>query len=533
MHEVAKKAATEFPHASSIYHFRHGTLLTDLNAESAVGDEFCSLILVLQMPKDETGAFQNQPIEGWGPDSLHCEVASADVRLIPQHPDYLGELDIRFADTEPGSKSHVFAAYTVAYALNHPGSYVFTAEVEFQNYDWVLEDPVDLVNNEHPYAMIDAPVPSRSPPMHVAGVPISRPTQQCYRDGFNDVHGRWYLASSFDSKGSQTALNPATELAFANIDATIDEFGANGGKGWTFAPDACSLSYFGRHDFQTCLADRGMQFLGESNSRRLLKSLISGGNWCTDASDEICQCHDQWQGQLLDMNAVPLDITPLHETTLRSDPTTFGSNSKVYFDFVGGLLNQKLFNPWFYFYDPTSDIDDSTIISRRSAEHGNVDLVHVSFNSWDVAGVRTADQVLASLPDFRRTLLSAYPPGTRFITRLANGICCGNQDRRNRFSAPRFAIWNEMWRQFWANDEAAGAMLVYDASVLQGRRDAETAFFCPTTHLRGSFVRLETQLWLNAVCDSNVNGAVMRRWGYTDEVVEEAKVALASSPKGH
>lgn len=523
IYELAKTSAEGVGNDPLVYHFQSGSLITEQNAQFEVGAGFCSIIFAPQYPPLPDDLFHNRPIRGWGPDSLHLEIASDDVRLIPEHPNFLGPMDVP-------SPEAVFAVYTVAYRLNHPGTYQMAGEVDFQNYDWVIEDPVNFYAAEqHRYKMIADPLQARSPAIVITGTPLSRPMQQCYRDGFNDLHGRWYRATSFSSSGSQTSLNPAAGLSFADHNTTTDEWG------WTFAPDACSLHFFTTSAISSCLKDRSLQILGESNSRRLLKTLMSAGHWCTETGQKLCQCEDQWEEEVYDFNFAPMNSTRFRETSVRDTPTFFGFNSSVFFDFVGGLLNPKLFNPWFIFYDASPD-DGSSIISRRAKEYGPVDLVHVSLLTWDIANIRTSDEVLASLPAFRAKLLSAYPPGTRFITRLANSMCCGNQDQKTRFSAPRFAMFNAMWRKYWAADEKSGAMLVDDASVLQGRRDAETSFYCPTTHLRGSHVRLEAMMWLNAVCEGDSSkeemaDVRMRDWGYKEAQIEAARTDAPAIPK--
>lgn len=515
-------------------HYRSGKLVAEENAAHAVGSEFCTVIFVPQSSATQQQvSFHNRAIEGWGPDSLHLEIHSDDIRLIPQHPDYWGLL----SESSDGS----YAVYMLAHQLNHPGRYNITGEVEFQNYDWVMEDPLDFIHgDQHNYTMTDIQLEAASPLLDISGKPVPRPMQQCYRNGYNNLQGRWYRASSFGIDGNQTSLNPTAEVGFANHNTTTDDWG------WTFAPDACSLNFFDKPDISACLRDRTLQILGESNSRRLLKTLVSGGSWCTDFSDKVCQCEDQFEDEIPDMDLSRLNVTRFHETNIRDTPTHFGNNSSVFFDFAGGLLNRKLWNPWFFFYHPASAADDSTIVSRRVDQYGPIDLVHVSLLTWDIAGVPTADELHDFLPELRSRLLAAYPPGTRFITRLANNMCCLNQNYKTRFSAPRFAIFNAMWRSFWAEDEKAGAMLVDDATVLQGRRDAETAFFCPTTHLRASHVRLEAMMWLNAVCDGGDDGrsskgseagsspedSKMRDWGFSKREVKRAK-AEVDAALGH
>ena len=389
-----------------------------------------------------------------------------------------------------------------------------------------MGDPIDLTKERLPYVMLNNTLSPRSPSIIITGLPVSRPTVKCHYNNNNDLHGRWYLASSFSSSGNQTALNPEAHLEFAEHNTTTDEWG------WTFGPDACSLTYFTPEDHLSCLSSRTVQILGDSNSRRVIKSIIGGGvAWCQDPREQICQCEDHFQTSFHDALFSDIDASNFRDVDSRADPTRFGRNSSLYFDFVGGLLNPKLFNPWQLFYDssPTSP----SIISQRQLHHGPIDLVHVSFIGWDMASIVSPLSVLAALPEFRDRLYAAYPPGTRFVHRLANNMCCGNQNHKTRYSAPRFAIWNAMWRSFWAADEAAGVVRVVDPSVLQGRRDAETAFFCPTTHLRASHVRLEQMMWMGAVCEKveggggggkggeEGEGARMRSWGKKEVPMNE------------
>lgn len=494
-----------------IYHFQNGTRITDANREFDVGDEFCSVILAPQTGKKDydSWSYRNEAIDGWGPDSIHCSISSTDIRFIPPHPDYWGSLTVASNDTTVAVKKSHLAVYTVPYVLNHPGEYQFSGEVEFQNYDWVMEDPINTVMQALQYDMLQIWLMTKSPSIRVSGIPVSRPTQKCQHDGFNDLHGRWYRASAFSASGNQTSLNPKAHLEFADHNTTIDEWG------WTFAPDACSLTFFTPADHESCLADKTIQVLGDSNSRRLMKSVMGGGRtWCTNPMDRMCNCEDTWQTEIFDEEFKILNATRLADISDRDTPITFGNNSKLFFDFAGGLLNAKLFNPWTLFYDVPSE-GQMSIIAKRAATYGAADVVHVSFLGWDIAGIKTPDQVLASLPTFRNTLLAAYPPGTRFIHRLANSMCCGNINVHARYSPPRFKMWNAMWKEFWADDEARGRVRFDDPSVLQGRRDAEVINSCPTTHLRGSHVRLEQMMWMGSTCDKDATGKVtMRDWGY-------------------
>ena len=407
----------------------------------------------------------------------------------------------------------MYAIYTKGFALNHPGRYQIEAEVEWQHYNWVMEIPLkggSVLEKEEelPNPILNITVEAKSPEILIDGIPVSRPAETCFYGANNapDLHGRWYRATSFNTRGNQTAMNREAHLEFAEYNTTIDEWG------WTFAPDACNLVYFNPDDHASCFAGRTMQALADSNSRRVFKSMIAGGvAWCTDP-EEQCQCRDQWEQSLYDMNWTNISAFHFLENYSREDPTIFGNDTKLFFDFVGGSVHGMFLNEWerFFAERPT---EGTTIQENRTNHYGPMDLVHISMLGWDLAGVQTVDEVLARLPALRDTLFNAYQPGTRFITRLAGANCCGNWNYKARFSGPRFAIFNAMWRLFWADDEAAGLVKTYDPSALQGRKDAEQANSCPTTHLRASHTRIEQMMWLTAVCEKEPSGlAVMRDW---------------------
>ena len=58
-------------------------------------------------------------------------------------------------------------------------------------------------------------------------------------------------------------------------------------------------------------------------------------------------------------------------------------------------------------------------------------------------------------------------------------------------------------------------MRIVDVSVLQGRSDAEMeGGGCHMTHLRASHVRIEGQMWMNAVCEVGMDGQAKVREGW-------------------
>lgn len=492
LHDLATEHNLASRNSPSIFHFHDGRVISDEHQSFDISEEFCSVVFAPQNPRTNASEFQNEPIEGWGPDSIHAEMSSDDIRFIfVRHPEYWGILS---GSTGGPSTGLNWALYTLPFALYQPGSYQVSGEVEFTNYDWVMEDPLDLTTERLPYQMKNITLEPLSPPILVTGRPVSRPTARCYYSGHNDLRGRWYRATSFAEHGNQTALNPAARLEYAEHNLTTDEWG------WTFAPDQCSMTYFSPEDHLDCLANRSIQVLGDSNSRRVIKSIMAGGiAWCQDPSERLCQCEDHFEEEFYDVLWNQINASKLRHVEEREEPTIFGRNSKFYFDFVGGAINSKVWNVWSFFF--ATSPGNPSIVAKRMETYGPIDVVHVSFIGWDMAAVRTPSEMVAALPEVKQTLQAAYPPGTRFIHRLANNNCCGNSNYKTRYSAPRFAMWNHMWRTFWADEEEKENLRVVDPSVLQGRRDAEEAFLCPTTHLRASHVRIEQQMWMGAVCE--------------------------------
>ena len=491
------------------YHLHDGSVLTDAASSFPVGASFCTLLFIRQAPRSKTASdYEPLPIEGMGPDAINAEIASPDVRLVfTHHPLYRGQIS---------DADGALAVYTVSFTLNHPGVYRLSASVELRNYDWSMEDPIKLVfkdpdemassHEELSYAVFNDTISSKSPPITIQGVPLPRPSQPCYHNGYDDLRGRWYRANAFSLAGNQTTLNPAAHLNFADYGPTRNELG------WTFAPALCSLSFFSAEEHLSCFEKRSVQLLGDSNLRRLAKDIISGGDrWClTGTEDEVCQCRDGEQETLLDAAGQSFNLSRLNDIyDQRETPALWGHNSKLYIDFVGGLVNGAWGNPWQLYYNSDRSPQDanqtpkksSSIVEERQASHGQIGIVLISLIAWDLAGLRSPTESLAALAAFRHTLLSSYPQSTRFVIRLSQNVCCGLLARRSRFSAPRFQMWNSLWREFWSPDVVSGRVLLHDASLLGGRADVSKAVPCLAPHLLASHVRIEAMMLLNSICE--------------------------------
>lgn len=504
-----KAAARRVEDAPVAFHYQHGKIYE--GATQDVGAAFCIVFCIPQKPWESTTSYRPREIVGMGPDAIVAEMASADVKYVfTEHPLY--------HETFPSERWDV-AVYSAPYILNHPGQYQLSAIAELQNYQWTQEDPIrsvfrvpeeiaNAVDLSFRYGNVT--IESKPPTIIIAGIPLSRPTRPCFGGDPRDLRGRWYRADAFNSHGNQTLLNPRAQLEFASQPAVTDELG------WTFAPDGCALGFLTADDHLSCFANRSLQFFGDSNLRRLAKSFVSGGDkWCMiGAYDTTCQCKDGDQDEgLLDAASRPLNATLLRNPFSQRDaPVFWGHNSRLFFDFVGGLQNPHWGNTWpLYFNGSYVDpviVGDSgfNLVQQRQIQYGDMDVVLLSLVVWDVAAIVTPAETLSALSEFRSALFASYSGATRFVLRLSNSVCCGTGGPKQRFSSPRFEMWNVLFREFWSQDILSGKMSLYDASILSGRQDMALAIPCGAPHLSACHVRIETQLLANMLCDKRSGG---------------------------
>lgn len=500
------------------WHFHDGVLVTDKSTGFPAGTGFCTVIIAPQAPARRNLRFEQKPMEGLGPDAIQAEISSSDVRFIfTEHPLYWGTFGVKDGFF---SKNMVdLSVYASSYELNQPGDYQLHGVVEWHDYDWLMEEPLDMHKAFHRYRPSERNIVPSSPAVSITGKPLSRPTAQCFFNGNNDVRGRWYRAGAFGAHGEQTSLNVKARVEFADKIPTIDDWG------WTFAPDRCSLTFFTFTDHKKCFAGKNIQYLGDSNGRRVIKSLIGGGEkWCPgfNFNERIAQCEDRKEEYLEDFDGKEVNLTLIHDQALdKQTPTIFGSNSSVFLDFVGGINRWAVFNGWELYLNGrrnTTDLERASeplsIVAQRQHDFQPADVVYISLITWDVSHMITPSETLALLPDFRTKLLESFHEKARIVMRLTHSPSWGNWNNRSRFSLPRYQMWNTMWREFWDEDVQSGRVMLQDASVLQGRKDAEQALKCPQTHLRCSHARIEEQIWMNTVCEKHPwNGeTVMRRW---------------------
>lgn len=454
------------------------------NAESIstlkVGTRICMISVIYQnLSRSFVG---DEPIIGYGPDSLHYAVNSPDIQLPLLLP-----LPLPYPPT-----INDYAFYASEFTLMHPGTYTVKGEIEWSAWNWVMIKGTmrGLGNTTCQYLMSDIPIQILPNTIAIHGVPVDRPSRFCSSQDQTRIHGRWYRASAFNSQGSQTIMNSKAELPFANVPSLQDDFG------FVFAPDNCELEYYSLDKNYECVAGKTINVLGDSNCRRLAKTLIAGENWCPDPS-WMCSCIDSFEQVLVGKDMMEVNISMWSNATKASIPTHYG-NTTLYVDFVGGVVSS--FYPWTEFLEGNFlRTHDVPIDVERMKNGVQFDVVMISMVGWDAAYNTDPKFIEGPLITFRDTVLNTFPSTTKFIIRLANSNCCGDESFINRYSLPRFEMFNSIWRRVFESVDQE-RIIWLNSAVLQNREDLERTYPCETTHMRPQVVRTEAQILLNLMC---------------------------------
>ena len=207
-------------------------------------------------------------------------------------------------------------------------------------------------------------------------------------------------------------------------------------------------------------------------------------------------------------------------------PFRFGRNSKVYFSFIGSIVNTT--SLWM---DPLFDLEDLVNItsnfptdravlpgakSRAPPEIGQADLVIAGTGAWDTSFTNRFDAFEQVLPQWRDTLLGAYP-NTPLVLRLNNGFCCRGTDVYfRRFTGGRVQHFDDLLREasrVEGGKAMEGRISVLDPSYMSGRPEVVLDFGSPgSNHPRASHTRIEMQMMLNSVCERDASGKARFRW---------------------
>ena len=136
-----------------------------------------------------------------------------------------------------------------------------------------------------------------------------------------NMKGRWVKTSMI-----QSVIQPANfHKDWTTPRDSLTHFQDDEGKVWL--PYDCKYLPISYSEFTTCLAKSNshLHFYGDSNIRRSLKAISTGGAWCTsmtDPSSRECNCEDHMRPQV---------------------PFLDESKEANYFPFVGGNTNVSFY----------------------------------------------------------------------------------------------------------------------------------------------------------------------------------------------
>lgn len=533
----------------AVHTYRSGNHLS----EGQEINEAARICVVAVMPQSmpEYGYFKDVPVGARGPDSIHLYLNSSSV-LVTTPP-------MRPLPSQPSAEMQL-ARESILYGtelkLKDPGIYEIRAEREFKNWRWAKQWRADLMNNSvHFIAGYELSIANWTDDMgmkekleevntivndgtvfnpqivdigniHPRSINVDYdahpdlPGQHMQRctllPGFSAEKGRWFNASDF----------PNMPVGLA------DEWG------FIYQPDECHLDYFTDLDMANCFENKAINVFGDSNSRRLSRSIMSGGRWCPNsAAEDKCQKED-WGGAVLKVawNALFNQLMEETETPEHSGqfelgdrkPFDFGKGSKLTFRFLQSIALAP--NDWMdAFYDPkdyeptSSNPYQMTAFDpyqirpgakgRDDPDTPTPDLVIIAIGSWDEAFDESFETFERTAPYFRDAILEAYPDTkTRIALRLSQGHCCRSnwtEDLR-RFTGTRIQHFGDIMRDVFeveGGNAMKGRMVMLDASGMAGRPEVVLDYGgVGSNHQRAAHARLEAQILYNRLCERDHEG---------------------------
>lgn len=525
----------------------------------AAGSTVC---IVVAVPQHGADKYEEAPIRGKAPDDVHLLVhgTSSLITSLPLEAlsDANPELDAYYSACPQESISlyecwknfynlqadiGTTLLYFAKVVLIHPDTYMVQAEVENVHYNWAkqwTEDPTrhqtlytsglkETWNswNERlgEYGRWHKINPSKVadqdkwPPLLNVGAPVVAQTMSVFDDrpfcdsGLMAANGRWY------TKASNLTDAP---------DEVYDQ--------WNFAWDGddCRLDWYNYIDMLDCLANKNIHVYGDSNLRRLIKSIVSGNTFCQgDNAEDVCQHDDKGiPYQLLHMDEQGQVTTEsVDDNTVADDtafgvmrPFHFGRNSTIFHDFTRTMAynfidwrntlypleslvqvnSTDLYKPERHFvdthaFDPSQDLSEG-IQARPPSALPKADLVIAGTPAWDTQGATRSEDFKVAVASFAKALLEAYSD-TPIVLRLLQGFCCRKSTNlHSRASGPRAHWYNEIILNAFKPAIEDGRVLVLDSRLLTGRPEELLSRY-PANHLRYPAIRVETQMLMNSICE--------------------------------
>jgi hypothetical protein len=272
--------------------------------------------------------------------------------------------------------------------------------------------------------------------------------------------------------GSAALRHSLPECATQTLEGTFQEDG-------TFLPTHCTRREVGFEQFDTCMAKLGgrVAVMGDSNSRRSMKRLMSRGVWCGAPGESelfYCDCEDVGSNDCVEPGLSLPWATNSEQTGVH-----YGNGSSLTYQAFGGFP----FNTNFFVSPSLATV---AVVGYLGA--------------WPEAAANATEFTvrLAATVDMLLTL----PPSVRFIFRSAPYFCCF-AGRFHRYSEKRQRLFTRMYR-----DAVLGAFpgraYWWDTRALTEPRPlaeiGQRASACRSNHLPSELVAEDLKTLMHLLC---------------------------------
>jgi len=241
-----------------------------------------------------------------------------------------------------------------------------------------------------------------------------------------------------------------------------------------FHASSCTRRLVSHAQFKGCMASLGgrVAVMGDSNSRRAMKLLMSGGEWCAAPGDEDrshCACEDS-------LEDVPVLLQPWHSVIAAG--VDFPNGAALAFEQYGGFPSNVNF-----------------FVSQ------NATIAVLGYlGAWPEAALNVTEYVskLAELVN----LLMTLPPTMRIIFRSAPHFC-GFAGAFHRFSDKRQKLFTSLMRSSMLGAFPGRAYFWDTRSVSEAvpmKEVGHHAMWCRSNHLGIEMMREDLATLMHLIC---------------------------------
>ena len=302
-----------------------------------------------------------------------------------------------------------------------------------------------------------------------------------------------------------------------------------------WAPYSCRLRQINYNDFGACLANKypaGIDTVGDSNTRRMIKKIVTHGRWCADWNsvskeymrktikmDIQAQQQQQQEGTIeSETNIHQQNITnPLNweytgeQNQLRAcycedygepgwNKEWFDANSRKQLIWVGNRTTGA--------YLRSHKWDGLTYLNNPSWEmemeyHPNGDIAIFSIGNWDSAFL-TLEQFQEELDLLVDLVAQRYQHYKYVIYRTPQYYCC-RADRSPRYrhiSGQRVQLFNQVAKRTFR--AKVKNLIIWDTYLMGESRtwkEKQLSRTCSSNHVSADVVEVENQILMNALCN--------------------------------